>query len=230
VRSSRTRALYVTTDATDALSPWPNRLYASPFPQRWNGLLTYATNSALAVSAGTGVFGAENVFRLNSLFDPDYTFAGHQPYGFDTLTSVYNSYLVTACTVDMTFTDPTIDGLVVCAVAQPSLGSQYLAGVDPPRALEWPVTARAFLNNTGEQKVRFKRRFVMHELEGISKIQYDCSLASYGALYTANPTLAPWLRVAVASLDAAASGQCRFSVALTYEVQMYQRAQTLAQS
>ena len=39
-------------------------------------------------------------FRVNSMFDPDYTYAGHQPQWFDTLcgpgntTAIYNSYCV----------------------------------------------------------------------------------------------------------------------------------------
>jgi hypothetical protein len=161
---------------------------------------------------------------LNSLFDPDFTFAGHQPYGFDQLAAIYNSYLVTAVTVDMTFTDPAIDGLICAAVVQPSLAATTLAGVSPPTAVEWPFTARAFLNNTGEQKVRFLRRFTMEEIEGLSKVQYTAALSQYGALVSANPTNSPWLRVAVASLDAAASGSARFQVLLTYEVEMYQRS------
>jgi len=35
-------------------------------------------------------------FRANSLYDPDFTSTGHQPYGFDETMTVYNNYSVTA--------------------------------------------------------------------------------------------------------------------------------------
>jgi len=36
-------------------------------------------------------------FNLNSVFDPNRTGGGHQPYGFDTLASLYNRYRVINC-------------------------------------------------------------------------------------------------------------------------------------
>lgn len=36
--------------------------------------------------------------NLNSVYDPDRTGVGHQPYGFDQLTPIYNRYRVIACT------------------------------------------------------------------------------------------------------------------------------------
>lgn len=36
-------------------------------------------------------------FNLNSLFDPDRTGTGHQPYGFDQLSNLYNRYRVIGC-------------------------------------------------------------------------------------------------------------------------------------
>lgn len=35
--------------------------------------------------------------RLNSLFDPNYTGTGHQPFGFDQLTALYSRYRVYKC-------------------------------------------------------------------------------------------------------------------------------------
>jgi len=35
-------------------------------------------------------------FNLNSIYDPDRTGVGHQPHGFDTLSSIYNRYRVFA--------------------------------------------------------------------------------------------------------------------------------------
>lgn len=39
---------------------------------------------------------ADNIFRCNSLYDPDYTGAGHQPYGFDQIMDMYEHFTVIA--------------------------------------------------------------------------------------------------------------------------------------
>lgn len=51
-----------------------------------------ATDSAAAIS----------VFRCNSIFDPDFTGAGHQPYGRDQLAALYQRYLVTGSKITAT--------------------------------------------------------------------------------------------------------------------------------
>lgn len=50
----------------------------------------------------TIAFQFDNVFRGNSLFDPDYTGVGVQPYGFDQLCPVfYNNYFVKASKISI---------------------------------------------------------------------------------------------------------------------------------
>lgn len=63
-----------------------------PFPQRYITKMKYA--EALAIVGG-GPQGYR--FRLNSTFDPNETGIGHQPYGRDTLVSIYNRYRVLSC-------------------------------------------------------------------------------------------------------------------------------------
>lgn len=42
------------------------------------------------------------MFRLNSLYDPDYTGTGHQPLGFDQWASVYDKYYVRRARIKVT--------------------------------------------------------------------------------------------------------------------------------
>jgi len=44
---------------------------------------------------------AAQVWRLNSLFDPDLTGTGHQPTYYDQWSSLYNQYIVTGCRVHL---------------------------------------------------------------------------------------------------------------------------------
>lgn len=48
----------------------------------------------ISVNPGLGANGVYS-FRCNSLFDPNYTGSGHQPYGYDTLSTLYARYMVT---------------------------------------------------------------------------------------------------------------------------------------
>lgn len=43
----------------------------------------------------------EHVWNLNSIFDPDHTGTGHQPYGHDTFETLYNRYVVTKVEYDI---------------------------------------------------------------------------------------------------------------------------------
>jgi len=58
--------------------------------------LRYAQTNTIDV-ANFGI--SAQVFRANSLYDPDYTGTGHQPNGFDQLIAAYNHYTVVGCRI-----------------------------------------------------------------------------------------------------------------------------------
>jgi hypothetical protein len=63
------------------------------FPDQLRCVLRYKEN---AISFTASPTPAAQVYRLNSLFDPNLTGTGHQPNYFDQLTAVYGQYCVTA--------------------------------------------------------------------------------------------------------------------------------------
>lgn len=62
-----------------------------PIPQRYICKMKYAED--VTTDGVTGMYR----FNLNSVFDPNRTGVGHQPYAFDTLATLYNRYRVIAC-------------------------------------------------------------------------------------------------------------------------------------
>lgn len=62
-----------------------------PLSDRFVTKLRYCDKISVPVTAN--ILG-DYSFRLNSLFDPDLTGTGHQPYGFDQLALFYNRYRV----------------------------------------------------------------------------------------------------------------------------------------
>jgi len=61
-----------------------------PIPSRYICKMKYSTFVTTDI---TGQY----VMNLNSVYDPDRSGIGHQPYGFDTLSSLYNRYRVVSC-------------------------------------------------------------------------------------------------------------------------------------
>lgn len=63
----------------------------TPVPQRFLTKHKYSTTVTINTAQ------PQYNFNLNSLFDPDRTGTGHQPYGFDQLSALYNRYRVYGC-------------------------------------------------------------------------------------------------------------------------------------
>ena len=83
---------------------WPNNKgwiprYYDPFPPMQRAILRYVDDVNLnAGQAGV----AHKLFRANSIYDPDATGVGHQPYGHDQYQSIYNHYRVDKCIITAT--------------------------------------------------------------------------------------------------------------------------------
>lgn len=70
----------------------------SPIPDK------FITNCKYGYHSVSSVVNSDlNKINLNSLFDPDLSAVGHQPYGFDQLAALYNRYRVISATVNFTY-------------------------------------------------------------------------------------------------------------------------------
>jgi hypothetical protein len=70
-----------------------------PFPAKMRSILRYADTISLDATTGIPL---HYFFRATSIYDPDATGVGHQPYGHDTLATVYNHYTVMKATIKIT--------------------------------------------------------------------------------------------------------------------------------
>lgn len=69
---------------------WGNGL-ADPFPNKQFAIMRYSENITLDATVTTP---SSYVFRANSIFDPNFTGIGHQPYGHDQYAAIYKYYRV----------------------------------------------------------------------------------------------------------------------------------------
>jgi hypothetical protein len=72
------------------------------FPAQKRVSMAYVSRLRLQTAAGSV---NTYQFRLNSLYDPDFTGTGHQPMGYDQWELFYNHYVVTKCAYEIEILD-----------------------------------------------------------------------------------------------------------------------------
>jgi len=187
------------------------------FPCRFRYQETKKFTCALAA------FGTENVWRLNSLYDPDFSGAGVYPYAFTQFQALYKNYRVLAVDIEVEFIDPSVDGMIGGVMVAATGNTTTLATQTIDWAATRPMIAVASVNNTGSQRALVKQRFTIAQVDGVPAAQVQAD-PNYAALVTGNPTNTPWLRVAVACEDTGNSTATLYAhVRITFQCVLYDR-------
>jgi len=128
---------------------------------------------------------SQYTFRLNSLFDPDRTGTGHQPYGRDTLAALYNRYRVykTGWRVEMPSNSQTFSAVVV-----PSNGTFTATTLaDFTLAIELPYSKYQAIGAAGAPPGVFESSINLAQLGGVPRVEFD-SDDRFAANFSSNPT------------------------------------------
>ena len=148
-----------------------------PIPQR------FITKMKYSEVVSTGATFGEYQMNLNSVFDPNRTGGGHQPYAFDTLASLYNRYRVIAC------------GYRINVAAQQSTGNTLVVTALPANTAVTATTASEVRENPrakyiaqtpGGGTMYLTGKSYIPSLVGRSKAQYMAD-DRYQAEVTASP-------------------------------------------
>lgn len=160
----------------------------------YSGRITLSTN-------GTTI--SYHSFRINSLFDPDYTSTGTQPYARDQFAEIYDYYRVYGCKVTLMITLPTSSSYSVLFTTRASSDNVAIADIDAEteryRSMRTMIAA-------GQTKT-ITQYFDMRKVLGKSKTQYERDDTAMGtnpleAVYlylsalatTGTPDLAVWVK------------------------------------
>lgn len=207
------------------LGPFVRGIGFDPFRVKDRVKFTYMQTSTLSVGA-SGLLGTMQEFNLNNLYDCDRTGQGHQPYGYDEMSALYNSYFVHTVDLDIFFRDPNIDSMyMVCRIIAPNTTSS-LSSANNTFAAETPWSLQRYLSDTGNQEKRIKARIPLYKLLGITKAQFSagCVTGLYSAAFPSGyPSNQPVLQIAVADARGFSTGSCLCTVKLTYHTQIYGR-------
>lgn len=192
----------VTTTVNRSLQPIPNRYICK---------MKYSTST---VTNATG----QAVFNLNSLFDPDRTGIGHQPYGYDPLANLYNRYRVISC--GWRVQNPTgATGSAITTAALPSndLGIVWVA---TDEMLENP-RCKYIVQNPGAPVVTLRGKQYLPKLMGRSRAQYMAD-DNYQAIVTTSPNELGLLYLQTFNaLSGAATGGIGLTVLLEFTVEFF---------
>lgn len=176
-------------------------------------------------------------FRLNSLFDPNYSGTGAQPRYFDQLCSnaLYNRYRVYKADVSVSVRNRSADDVQAVCMVRDDPTITYTLAINNFYASEMPYTATRMLNAASEggdkHRTVFKFTIDVAKFFGISKTTfYGDNL--YRAAYNSSPARGPILTVGVSDdpVQTTAGLSADFEVTIVYHALMYDLADDVAQS
>jgi hypothetical protein len=188
-------------------------------PERFSTSLKYSQLLAIT-TAGVGVPGYQ-VFRMNSIYDPDLSGVGHQPLGHDELIQFYNKYVVKAITWSVTYSNQsTTDYADVAVVARPNVSTMSLMSTvfESPfvrGGTVGPETGtRNILTLTGSMSVA--------KVRGVTP-QKVLMENEYAALVGATPAIVPTLQLYVENQNTIAAITIVARTEIRYIVDFYDR-------
>jgi len=193
-----------------------------PFPAMIRRQFRYADIHQLATESSTGNLGSQVRYRMNSLFDPYYTGAGHQPYGYDQLTNIYAKYRVNRISFKATFTTPGGAADVFCAASYSTGTSASLSAYSPHVICEWPNAIHGHLSSSGSRVCVLSGTVNLHDIVTIPKAKYDADDA-YSAAVGSDPTQLVLLSFAVGSYSGTGSEATSLLIELEYDAVLYER-------
>lgn len=190
-----------TTSSSVDLSGEKNRMQW-PIPKSTRIVFRYNDFLKLTSTAGSTV---STQWRANSIYDPDYTYIGHQPYGYDQISGLYNSYCTIRCTIILRYTALTA---AMRVVIEPRFNIVSLA-TDLQAVMERNQTMNfiAVPNETGYKKFSV----YLPKLAGQSLVNYK---QTCGAVPGTNPVVVTYFNLYAQVMDTALTG----SLLLDYEL------------
>jgi len=192
------------------------------FPETLITNMKYSDNVILTSNAGAVV---GNIFRMNSLFDPDYTGTGHQPLYFDQFAASYGRYIVMSSKATFKFTpvsaspDAVPLGPYQCGV----VGSNLVTFASNRAALA--ESNNSVMDLMGRDKSGSSVRTLVTTFLPGRDIGLPASDDTVGASVTSNPTSSYYVYAYISDLNNTTS-YVQMQVTIEYRVKWYQQGYT----
>jgi len=158
---------------------------------------------------------------MNSLYDPDLSGTGHQPYQFDQIKTMYGTYLVHKCDWTITFFGAAVTGLWVGVSIYNTIGGTSVAGFTLDAIKERNLTKMIPLPSTGEQKVTLSGSTNLWDIFGVTKEQYLAEPQAYGSAVSGNPAYSVQLECVLVDPAARTSASVLVDADLNFKSQLW---------
>lgn len=180
-------------------------------PSRFEGLMSYEFVGALAPAAGSAT---ANVFRFNSVYDPDFTGVGSTAAGYGQLSALYGRYRVLSARVTAEFVNTSTTTPLTCFMV---VNPVTTVGVNIVSILQQRhVWSKSIATSTGNATVK-------HELSGPVGAFYGVPATQvrdeddFAGLIGANPNNGVFCHIG-AYADGATAGAYTLHVRIEYHV------------
>ena len=191
-----------------------------PFPSHMRVVSIYSQPGTL--TTGNSVFGSEQRFRLNSVYDPDYTGAGHTVRGYNILSGIYQQYRVTKCHYQVIFTTPGSANDIQCAITvAPNTGGS-LGSANSYFPAEYAGGSFGVLSSAGERRCILQGTIDLAKLCGVTHTKYNADDV-FSAYIGASPVQLALLSVATCCMDGTNGVTCAVQYTLSYETEWFDR-------
>lgn len=108
---------------------------SSPLPQTFKTVLRY---NEIAKLQASGTSTDRYVLGANNCYDPDFSYGGHQPRGFDQLMAMYNKWVVVGSKITINFNNTTAyPGIVGVVERVDSTAQTYLNYIEGANRVIW---------------------------------------------------------------------------------------------
>jgi len=195
----------------------PRLLSAStyPFPRTTTRKLKYVESFSLDSGLASAL--ATYAFSCNSLFDPNVSGTGHQPYGFDQLMNLYNHYEVLSSKIKITMADSNATnamGLICRVDANGNLNSSNLQLI-----MEQPDVKKVIFNPSEAHRTTLYNTWNQRKYFGKRKAGDDTLCGGAGS----NPTDQSFYIIGLASVDPNANSAALFiTVEIDYVARFFE--------
>lgn len=201
-----------------------NKLTIRAFPGvTWPSMLKCKLQYVDYVGLTSGITLSYQMYRGNSLFDPDFTGIGHQPRGFDQLATLYERYYVGASKIVIRTIVNTSNANAILAVrAFNSLNVPTETVID--QVMEARGCTYMFIQQQSNSRV-ISRYATTSGVMGESRASIKNDKDEWGAPITANPAAGNSWSWALhfQNADLSTSTNCRIWVKITYYCVFYGR-------
>lgn len=206
-----------------------------PVPDVYNCQFTFSAQGNMQAN-GSNNYSAQYIFAANSLYDPQVTGAGLQPYYYDQLiapaggtTGIYKTYKVKSSSIDVEVSCSSNNTVPTYVWLLPISSDNASLGTVPPDLDEYPRSKRITLTASGGSVTtsRLNNYLPIYVHENITANDWNVNDYDYQGKYTSSPQNTCYWYIVAQPAANATTVHVYFRVKMTYYCELSERNQEL---